>query len=409
MKRIVILGGSSPFVIGLFSALDPYVARLASTEIVLHGRAAARLEAVAAYARARLGPAGPKVSAETDLDKVLAGADIVINQIRFGGLDARQRDEQLATDFGLIADETVGPSGLLSAICQTEPLIQLGRKLRQACPSAWILNLTNPLSVATALLAQEMGAARVVGLCELPTVTAQGLARLVDLPFEALSWSYTGLNHRGFIHDLTAGGESLLPLVLDRLGDGDFAGIPARTIADLGAVPLKYFRFFCTDAVPAAGRAAELMQLTDRLAAQLERDPATEPAGSRDRHTPWYDHAVAPALHALVAGEPFVTTANFADDGGGIRPLCERKVRFAKDGIELLADRPPPGPVRTWVERFEAQEDAILAACFTPSVESVAAALERDPLVPPRVVPQLARRIMELAGAGPSVEATGAA
>ncbi|HYW15192.1 MAG TPA: hypothetical protein VE891_03425, partial [Allosphingosinicella sp.] len=234
-------------------------------------------------------------------------------------------------------------------------------------------------------------------------------ARLADTPFEALSWSYSGLNHRGFIHGLAISGESLLPLVLDRLGDGDFAGIPARIISNLGAVPLKYFRFFCTRQIPAPGRAAELIRLTDSLVEQLERDPANEPAGSRDRHTPWYDHAVAPTLNALVAGQPFETTANIADDAGGMRPVRERKVRFSKDSIELLAGPPPPAPARAWVDRFEAQEEAILAACFEPSVERVAAALERDPLVGPRIVPELARRIVEVAGAREPAEATVAA
>lgn len=407
MTRITILGGSSPFVIGLFSALDPYLSDLTSLEIILHGRDAARLDAVAAHARARWEQAAIGVRAEISLEKALAGADVVINQIRFGGLDARMQDEQLAADFGLVADETVGPSGLLSALCQADQLTRLGRQLRQACPSAWILNLTNPLSIATALLAGEMSDGRVVGLCELPTVTAQALARLADMPSEELGWSYAGFNHRGFLYDLAAHGENLLPLVLERLNGRDFCGIPAEVIADLEAVPLKYFRFFCTNEVSAPGRASELMRLGSAIAAQLERDPFTEPAGSRERHTPWYDHAVAPAIHALVTGGPFVTTANVAAAAVAPSPVRECKVRIAGGGIEILPEQPPPPRAQAWINRFEAQEEAILAACSKPDFASVTAALESDPLVPPRVRPELAQRIVDIARAGRAAEARG--
>jgi len=39
-------------------------------------------------------------------DEAVSGAAVVVNQIRFGGLEGRSRDEALANRFGLAADET---------------------------------------------------------------------------------------------------------------------------------------------------------------------------------------------------------------------------------------------------------------------------------------------------------------
>jgi len=72
-----------------------------------------------------------------------------------------------------------------------------------------VINLVNPLSVATAILAAS--GVRCLGVCELPLVTAQHAARVLGVPFASLGWAYDGLNHRGFIHDLTIEGHDQLP------------------------------------------------------------------------------------------------------------------------------------------------------------------------------------------------------
>ena len=48
----------------------------------------------------------------TSLPDALNQADIIVSQIRVGGMAARAQDEQMALEVGIPGDEGVGPSGL---------------------------------------------------------------------------------------------------------------------------------------------------------------------------------------------------------------------------------------------------------------------------------------------------------
>src|SRR5207237_6521899 len=102
------------------------------------------------------------------LDEAADGAAVIVNQIRFGGLEGRARDEALASRFQLPADETMGPCGLSAALRVVPRIRELAAELGRRCPDAWVLNLSNPLSITTRVMIRAGGPARSVGLCELP-------------------------------------------------------------------------------------------------------------------------------------------------------------------------------------------------------------------------------------------------
>ncbi|HET6763333.1 MAG TPA: hypothetical protein VFH27_06665, partial [Longimicrobiaceae bacterium] len=91
MERVAVLGGSTPFAAGLVDALAQE-AGLPPCHLVLHGRDAQGLEAVAAYARAWLGPLGWRVEGAQTVEGAVDGAAVVIQQIRFGGMEGRAAD-----------------------------------------------------------------------------------------------------------------------------------------------------------------------------------------------------------------------------------------------------------------------------------------------------------------------------
>ena len=57
-------------------------------------------------------PTRPPVTATTDLDEALRGADFVFSAIRVGGLEGRTVDERVALDQGVLGQETVGAGGI---------------------------------------------------------------------------------------------------------------------------------------------------------------------------------------------------------------------------------------------------------------------------------------------------------
>ena len=230
MKRITIVGGSSPYTVELCEQLRR--SRLAdwAFELVLHGRTPAALEAVARYARGAL--VGWKVRTSQALE-ALQGAHLVIHQPRYGGSAARARGERLASRLGLPADETLGPAGLLAALEITPHIQRFCSILRQACPDAWVINMSNPASLSTSIFALG-GQARCIGVCELPMLTRRRIAEFLDVPPPSLEWSYAGFNHRGFLFDLRVDSRPVLDTLLRRLDASGLMGIPTDVIERLG-------------------------------------------------------------------------------------------------------------------------------------------------------------------------------
>jgi 6-phospho-beta-glucosidase len=386
VTRIAVLGGSTPFAVPLVDEIAAVA--VASARLALHGRDPRALAAVAGYADARLAERGWDVEGTTSLDAVLDGADVVVHQIRYGGLDGRADDERFAEHLGVPADETLGPGGLRSALRAAPPLLELAAALRARAPGALVLNLGNPLSVTTSLLAGA--GVRVWGLCELPLATADTVQELLGLD-DALEWSYTGLNHRGFLHDLRVDGEDVLPHLTAALPDRARLGVTGDEIAGLGALPLKYFGLFAGHAPHGSGRSAEVARIRAAALGELERDPTVSPPSLAARRMPWYARSVAPVLAAIVCGGATDTVVNVAAADGIVH---EGRARVEGSDVVFADPVEPPASVRTWLERFLAHERAVLRAVAEPSFESVLAACAADPLLPEPAAAEAARLLI---------------
>jgi 6-phospho-beta-glucosidase len=389
MPRLAVLGGSSPFTAAFVEALRDEGARdegagVPPLDLVLHGRSVTPLARMRAYAEHRLGPLGWTVRAETELAPALEGAAVVLHQIRYGGMQGREAGEAFCARFGVPADETLGPAALRTALELGPALARTADAIRACAPDATVLNLTNPLSCATALLAEA--APRSFGLCELPVFTVAEAAALFGLAIGAVDWEYAGLNHRGFVTALRHGGRDLLAELPARLGDeGTIGGVRAGEIAALGALPLKYHRLL-TGEIPAPGRAAYLNGVRDGLLREL-RDPARVPAGLGDRAMPWYAQAAVPVLAALLGGRTAHLTINL-DPGDGM--VEEVKAVVDEHGVHPAPAGEASPPAAAWLARFREHERAVMRAVRDPGVESVRAALAADPVVPAAVVERMA-------------------
>lgn len=377
MKTLVVLGGGSPYTLELCQQLAATRLVNETWELRLQGRNHAVTSRIAHFAQSRL--PGWKVSHDSCPQRVLDGADFVVHQARYGGLEGRHEGEALGRALGAPADETLGPAGLLAAIRCMPYIAELADQLQRLCPQAWVLNITNPLSLTTSQLFLH-GHSRCIGICELPTVTQRQIAARLQLPYSQLQWAYTGLNHRGFLHNLTHEGQPVLPRLLSLLESQSLTGFTASLIAELQAVPTKYFRLLLTSNVADNHRSTQLVNLRAEVLEQLEQAPLRYPSALEQRPMPWYEHAVVPLLESL----------------SGVRPSCVLPVNLcAGDGItrEVLAtvgtgvvkdDLPrttPPPAIARWMKVFETHEVASLSACLDPTVKNIQAAFAVDPLM----------------------------
>src|SRR5262245_21905628 len=140
VTRLAVLGGSAVSTPQLATALaDEGV----SIHVALAGRAPEKLDLVAeAFRRAADGTL--EVSAHTDPASALEGADLVLIQVRIGGLESRSFDERYARDLGIPGEETVGPGGFALAWRTLPALAELFEVCREVAPTASVVNLSNP-------------------------------------------------------------------------------------------------------------------------------------------------------------------------------------------------------------------------------------------------------------------------
>jgi len=353
---------------------------------VLQGRDTGNLGLMVRYASRELVPLGWRIECGTDLHALLAGARIVVHQMRYGGLEGRAADESTALRFGIQPDETLGPAALESLLRMRDSLRATARAIAAACPEAWVLNLTNPLSVVTAVLA-EAGVERCIGLCELPFVTMMQAAAILDRPPASMVWRYAGFNHRGFIVTLEAEGTDRLGELVTRLGGGALGGIRGEEIARLRSIPTKYFRLLDPSGIPKGGRAWELAAVRGRIAEQLRSGTEGSPPGLRERYMEWYPRSVVPMIAALRSSEPSEQIVNLRGSDGLVREI---HARVSREGIE---PRPIPvleGEVARWTERFAHHENLLLEVARSAGREAIRRALDADPMIPSGIAPAIA-------------------
>src|SRR3990172_580302 len=170
--RLAVLGGSGASTPELMDAIADWPGgadRRPALDIILQGRSAQKLQLVAEACRSRL-PAtvgGVGVSTETSLDRALDGADIVLIQVRVGGLDARIFDEVFPRAFGLPGEETIGPGGFANALRTVPALADTWDRLADLAGDAFIINLTNPSGIVTQAATAHAGL-RFVSICDGP-------------------------------------------------------------------------------------------------------------------------------------------------------------------------------------------------------------------------------------------------
>jgi 6-phospho-beta-glucosidase len=388
---LAVLGGSTPFTAALVEALRAAAAQFPPCELRLFGQDGDALERMRRYGDRRMAPLGWTVTASRRVDETIDRAAVVVNQIRFGGLVGRSRDEAISNRFQLPGDETLGPCGLSAALRVVPRIQELAAQLGRGCSDGWVLNLSNPLSITTRAMVGAGAPVRCVGLCELPLVTVLETCRVLRMDFPHVEWEYVGLNHRGFISVLKHRGEDVLRRLPELLEGRTLFGVTGEEIRELGAIPLKYFRLSSGPTrATATHRAQFLHELKETIARELEQETAPPPS-LRLRDLSWYEGAVVPMIAAIFASDGRRMIVNCLREDGLVWEVPAR-VWGDRVEVQISATEPPPRLAR-WLDRWAAHERALLQAVESPSLERIEHALALDPAVPASQVREIGRAI----------------
>ncbi|MFG2770804.1 6-phospho-beta-glucosidase [Streptomyces sp. NPDC048350] len=287
--KLTILGGGGFRVPLVYGALLGDHAEGRVTHVTLHDLDGGRLAAIArVLAEQGAGvPDAPRVTATTDLDEALRGADFVFSAIRVGGLEGRAADERIALGEGVLGQETVGAGGIAYGL-RTVPVAEhIARRISVLAPDSWVINFTNPAGLVTEAMSRILGD-RVVGICDSPVGLGRQVARILGADPDEAWIDYVGLNHLGWLRGLRVGGRDELPrLLADDEALGSFeAGrlFGPEWLRTLGAIPNEYlhYYYFNREAV--------------RAYQQAER---TRGAYLRDQQAGFYDEMGKPDTSAL--------------------------------------------------------------------------------------------------------------
>jgi 6-phospho-beta-glucosidase len=247
--KLTILGGGGFRVPLVYGALLTDRAEGRVTEVVLHDLDDSRLYAVARVLAEQASTVddAPTVTATTDLDEALRGADFIFSAIRVGGLEGRADDERVALAEGVLGQETVGAGGIAYGLRTVPVAVDIAQRVARLAPDAWVINFTNPAGLVTEAMSRHLGN-RVIGICDSPVGLGRRIARVLGAnPNEA--WiDYVGLNHLGWVRGLRVAGRDELPRLLADPGllgsfeEGKLFGVD--WLQSLGAIPNEYLHYY---------------------------------------------------------------------------------------------------------------------------------------------------------------------
>jgi 6-phospho-beta-glucosidase len=390
--KIVVLGGSGVATPALAAALAELPGRQCSIDLVLNGRSREKLETVAGIARLLLeGDSLIQITVDTDIEKALTGAQIVLNQIRVGGLSARAFDESFPQEFGLPGEETVGPGGFANASRTIPVVLEYVRRMESICPQATLLTFANPSSLVQYAITRTTKI-KTIGLCDGPITLRQNIASAIGAQPEDLVVDYFGMHHFGWVSGVWRDGQDVLPQVMANLDQVTPDLDPAIGRA-LGVVPGLYHNYFFHPEKMLARkegkrtRAEELLGLQDELMAEYAVCLANgqKPAGLAKRKARWYRAIIAPIMLALVQGNRGEFIVNLPNRGLVSwlpdEAIVETPTRIDGKRFRPLVPGPLPFAVRVLTQKNCAYEMLAVEAILERNKEKALEALLLNPMI----------------------------
>ncbi|TDV54918.1 alpha-glucosidase/alpha-galactosidase [Actinophytocola oryzae] len=329
MKITFVGAGSVVFTQGLLADLFAFP-ELRDVHIALHDIDRERLstsEAAARYIGTSRGMS-PTVTAHADRREALAGADFVINIVQVGMAETTRTDFDVPARFGVrqTIGDTLGIGGIFRAL-RTFPLLRaLGADIAEVCPSAWLLNYTNPMAMNVQYLTEVTGLTRVVGLCHSVYWTMRGLSELVDVPFEEVTYVAAGVNHQAWVLSWTRDGVNLYD-ALDALVEAD-PELRRRVRVDmyrrLGYYPTEtsehsseyvpWYLHHDSEIARLRIPVGDYLGITDENVASYEQTRAALAAGEPLEVEPTMEYAPQ-VIHSIATGTPRVVYGNVPNRG----------------------------------------------------------------------------------------------
>jgi 6-phospho-beta-glucosidase len=393
--KVAVIGGGSTYTPELVEGFGLRQAVLPVEELVLHDIDEERLDVVGGLAERILRKLEfpGKLTATTDREAAIEGADFVLVQLRVGGLAARLTDETIPPKFGLIGQETTGAGGFAKALRTVPVVLEIAEDTaRLGAPGAWLLDFTNPAGLVTQGLIDH--GHRAIGLCNIPIGFQREFAKQLGVEPERVQLEHVGLNHLSWERKVLVDGEDRLPALIDTYADqlGEEVDLPGELVRLNRALPSYYLRYFylTSDVVAKQAteksRAREVMEIEAGLL-EMYADPALDvkPKLLEQRGGAFYSEAAAMLVESLYTDRGDVQVVNVRnagaipnmDDDAVVEVAC----RIDREGAHPLPVEPLPPEWLGLVEAVKAFERLTVRAAVEGDRDLALKALIAHPLV----------------------------
>jgi len=214
MPKIAIIGaGSIVFTKTLVNDIFATPA-LRGAEIALMDRMEPKLKRMEAFIQRVIDSNNLPATVWSTLDrrKALDGADYVIVLIQVGGMQAFGVDYEVPLKHGVdqCIGDTLGPGGIFRALRTIPPVVGIARDMEELCPTALMLNYSNPMAAVCYGLGKASRVAS-IGLCHGVQTTMDLIASYVGERKEDIQFLAAGINHMAWFLRLEKDGEDLYP------------------------------------------------------------------------------------------------------------------------------------------------------------------------------------------------------
>jgi alpha-galactosidase len=155
-----------------------------------------------------------RVIATLDRAEALKDTNVVLTTILAGSTEVWRHDIEIPKKYGVDTNvgDTRGPSGIFRFLRTLPPMMDIVRDMEKYCPSAVLLNYTNPMAMLCAAL-QRQTYIPVTGLCHSVQGTAMMLAGWIGAPYEEVTYTCAGINHQAWYLDFRWNGSDAYPLI----------------------------------------------------------------------------------------------------------------------------------------------------------------------------------------------------
>ncbi|MFV0504977.1 MAG: alpha-glucosidase/alpha-galactosidase [Lachnospirales bacterium] len=162
-----------------------------------------------------------KYKSVNNIEVALKDANFVIISILPGTFDEMYSDVHEPEKLGVYQSvgDTTGPGGIIRAL-RTIPLyVEFAKLIEKICPSAWVINYTNPMTLCVKTLYETFPRIKAIGCCHEVFGTQKLLAQMCkeflgvkEINRNEINVKVMGINHFTWLKEASYKGQDLFPM-----------------------------------------------------------------------------------------------------------------------------------------------------------------------------------------------------